>query len=126
MKLATPDEARGRVGGELGIDRSDEPSEEFICRLRVRHGEDNSIAGLLAQSAPMHQQRRVADRPLAEKGRVLRMPLARPADPGLEDGRLTLPPSQQRREDPAARSECVVECVCDNCFSNPVTKTRYG
>jgi len=64
-------------------------------------------AGLLPQAAPVHQQRRLADRPLAEKRRVLRLTLARPGDPRLEDGRLALAASQQRREDPAARSEWV-------------------
>jgi hypothetical protein len=64
--------------------------EELVCGLRVRHREHNSVAGLLAQSAPVHQQRRLADRPLAKERGVLRLTLARPGDARLEDGRLAL------------------------------------
>ncbi len=95
------------VGREFGIDRGDETGEELVCRLRVSHRQHDSVAGLLPQSAPVHQQRRLADRPLAQQRGVLWLTLARPGDPRLEDGRLALAPSQQRREDPAARSEWV-------------------
>ena len=80
------------VGGELGIHRRDEPSEELVCRLRVRHRQHDGVAGLLPQSAPVHQQGRLADCPLAEERGVLRLTLECPGDPRLEDGRLALAP----------------------------------
>jgi hypothetical protein len=94
------------VGINPGRDR--QPAKELVPRLRIGHGQDNRIAGLLPQPAPVHEERRLADRPLAEEGGVLGLTVAGPRDARLEDRHLVLAPRQQRREDPAARPEWVV------------------
>jgi len=53
------------AGREFGMDRRDETGEELVCRLRVRHRQHDGVASLLPQPAPVHQQRCLADRPLA-------------------------------------------------------------
>jgi hypothetical protein len=55
----------------------------------------------------VHQQGGLADRPVAEQGRVFGLALPGALDASLEDRRLVLAASQKRREDPAARSERV-------------------
>lgn len=52
---------------QLSIDRRDQAGEELVRGLRVGHRQDDGVAGLLPKSTPVHQQRRLADRPLAEQ-----------------------------------------------------------
>ena len=96
------------VGINPGLDRLSQPAEELVLRLRIGHGQDDRIAGLLAQPAPVHEEGRLPDRPVAEEGGVLRLALAGPRDARREDGRLALTPGQHGRKDPAARPEWVV------------------
>ena len=110
------------VGRELGIDRGDETGKKLVCRLRVRHRQHHGVAGLLPQSAPVHQKRRLADRPLAQQSGVLRLTFARASDARLKDRRLALTPSQQRREDPF----CPVGMGSSNVYVNNGCKLRSG
>jgi hypothetical protein len=95
------------VRRQLRIDRRDRAGEEFVGGPRAGHRQDDDVAGLLPKSTPVHQQRRLADRPVAEERGVLRLTLAGPRDACVQDGRLAVAPGEERREVPAAGSEWV-------------------
>jgi len=83
-------ELRGPAAVRLGRDGARQPSEQILPRLGVRHRQHDTVAGGLQPTAPMHQQRRLADRPLTEQRGVLRVALAGPRDACLEHGGLRL------------------------------------
>lgn len=68
------------VGINPGFDRLGQPAEELVLRPRVGQGQDDRIAGVRPQPAPVHEEGRLSDRPVAEEGGVLGLALAGPRD----------------------------------------------
>ena len=96
------------VGIQPGLDRLGQPAEELVLRLRIGHGQDDRIAGLLPQPAPVHEEGRLPDRPVAEEGGVLGWPSRVRAMRAVKMAVSRSRPDSMGSEDPAARPEWVV------------------
>jgi hypothetical protein len=89
------------VQGHVRPELVDDPAREAV-ELLV-----GVVAGVPEETSPVHQQGRLADRPVAEQGRVFGLTVPGALDASLEGRRFMLTAGQKRREDPAARSERV-------------------